>query len=284
MRVTVAHEFFHAVQFAYDWREDNWLLEGTATWMEEQVYDAINDNRQYIKGPGPITRPYIPMDYVNLDVSRPQYYHPTYATWTFFQYLGERLPKKKGGVPTITREIWNQAAKKGVQSRSAVSKALTARGTSFATMFAKYSAANVVPVGKDGYSEGKHFPTAAPRVIPSQPGSCAAVPCSSSVDKFLPTEDNYYLPQLSSMSWRTQPNGQASATVTFTTNGAASALGVVTTVTAGGKVARYPISFTGSTGTSGSIPLSGVTAIYSTLANTSLRNDGLQATLNITAP
>jgi hypothetical protein len=34
LRVTAAHEFFHAVQFAYDWLEDAWLMEGTATWIE----------------------------------------------------------------------------------------------------------------------------------------------------------------------------------------------------------------------------------------------------------
>jgi hypothetical protein len=27
--VTAAHEFFHAVQFAYDYFEDSWLMEGT---------------------------------------------------------------------------------------------------------------------------------------------------------------------------------------------------------------------------------------------------------------
>jgi hypothetical protein len=31
MQVTAAHEYFHAVQAAYDWEEDFWLLEATAT-------------------------------------------------------------------------------------------------------------------------------------------------------------------------------------------------------------------------------------------------------------
>jgi hypothetical protein len=37
LKVTAAHEFFHAVQFAYDIGEDGWLMESTATWMEEHV-------------------------------------------------------------------------------------------------------------------------------------------------------------------------------------------------------------------------------------------------------
>ena len=38
LQVTAAHEFFHAVQFAYDWFEDYALMEGSAMWMEGQIY------------------------------------------------------------------------------------------------------------------------------------------------------------------------------------------------------------------------------------------------------
>ena len=46
--VTAAHEFFHAVQFAYDAYEDSWMMEVSSTWMEEQYNDKSNDNRQYL--------------------------------------------------------------------------------------------------------------------------------------------------------------------------------------------------------------------------------------------
>ena len=48
LRVTAAHEFLHAVQFGYDYREDPWLLEATATWIEERYADGVDDNRQYL--------------------------------------------------------------------------------------------------------------------------------------------------------------------------------------------------------------------------------------------
>ena len=48
LKVTAAHEFFHAVQFAYDYLEDPWLMEATATWIEERYADGVNDNRQYL--------------------------------------------------------------------------------------------------------------------------------------------------------------------------------------------------------------------------------------------
>ena len=56
LRVTAAHEFFHAIQFAYDVGEDLWFMEGSATWVEDEVYDAINDNYQFLADqPDPVT-------------------------------------------------------------------------------------------------------------------------------------------------------------------------------------------------------------------------------------
>lgn len=46
-KVTVAHEYYHAVQFAYDVGEDSWFMEAAATWMEDVVYDPVNDNYNY---------------------------------------------------------------------------------------------------------------------------------------------------------------------------------------------------------------------------------------------
>ncbi|NQV38004.1 MAG: hypothetical protein HQ509_08385, partial [Candidatus Marinimicrobia bacterium] len=48
LRVTVAHEFFHSIQFGYDAWEEDWLMEATSVWMEESVYDDINDCYQYM--------------------------------------------------------------------------------------------------------------------------------------------------------------------------------------------------------------------------------------------
>jgi len=48
MKITAAHEFFHAIQFGYPtfdrWYSlgHHWWIEATATWMEEAVYDDVN--------------------------------------------------------------------------------------------------------------------------------------------------------------------------------------------------------------------------------------------------
>jgi hypothetical protein len=48
LQVTAAHEYNHVLQFNYDSQQDNWMFESTATWMEDKVYDDINDYRNYL--------------------------------------------------------------------------------------------------------------------------------------------------------------------------------------------------------------------------------------------
>ena len=100
LQVTAAHELFHAVQFAYDYFEDGWFMEATATWAEDEVYDDVNDNRQYLPE-SPLGQPGQPMDqFIGLR---------QYGDWIFFRYLTERFPKSRGGLPVVVREIWERA-------------------------------------------------------------------------------------------------------------------------------------------------------------------------------
>ena len=58
LRVTVAHELKHAIQRMYSlWTEGNWL-ELDAVWIEDVVFDDVNDYLNLIRGPGsPFTAP-----------------------------------------------------------------------------------------------------------------------------------------------------------------------------------------------------------------------------------
>ncbi|MBU1319767.1 MAG: hypothetical protein KKG33_03840 [candidate division Zixibacteria bacterium] len=47
MKVAIAHELYHAVQFYYDAFMASWWMECTAVWMEDEVYPATNDNYNY---------------------------------------------------------------------------------------------------------------------------------------------------------------------------------------------------------------------------------------------
>ncbi len=95
LRVTAAHEFFHAIQFAYDVDEDIWFMEGTATWVEDEVYDSINDNYQYLPYSA-IRNPRQSADY-SVGQSR-------YGAFLFFRYAPERLRSR-----TVMRQFWEYA-------------------------------------------------------------------------------------------------------------------------------------------------------------------------------
>lgn len=58
-KVTVAHEFQHAVQMTYDYTEPTWFMENCAVFMEEMVYPDINDYMGYLGGGDtPIRKPW----------------------------------------------------------------------------------------------------------------------------------------------------------------------------------------------------------------------------------
>ena len=95
LHVTAAHEFFHAAQFSYDWLEDLWFMEGTAVWIEDEVYDGANDLLRYLGGRSPLGRPDVP-----LDTGHSGY---EYGAWLFWRYLSEHHGAG------IVRSAWTRA-------------------------------------------------------------------------------------------------------------------------------------------------------------------------------
>ena len=140
LRVTAAHEFFHAVQFGYDYREDAWFQEATATWMEERVYDSVNDNRQFL----PASAMALPGRSLDSPVGG-----TWYGNWIFFEFLSQRMGTG------VVRSMWSRAARDGVYSTLAISRTLKAEGTSLRTRFAGFAAGNLSPART--YSEGKAY-------------------------------------------------------------------------------------------------------------------------------
>lgn len=155
LKVTAAHELFHATQFAYDYTEDAWFMEATATWAEDEVYDEINDNRQYL-ATSPLRQPSQALD--QFDSSGRQY-----GEWIFFRYLSERFPEAQGELPVIVRKMWERAdSSRGPvydsYSIQAVSRELASRGTDLRRVYAQFGAANRRP-GRT-YEEGSSYPKA----------------------------------------------------------------------------------------------------------------------------
>jgi hypothetical protein len=150
LQVTAAHEFFHAVQFAYDWFEDLALMEGTAMWMEGQVYPAVIDRINYLRRSA-LSYPDVPLD-TGADGFE-------YGAWLYWRFLTEKV---FAGDPTIIRDIWDRADGSAAAtfgdeySFQATKGALAARGKGFRDVFARFGAANRL---RD-YSEGDLYPVA----------------------------------------------------------------------------------------------------------------------------
>ncbi|MFQ5452569.1 MAG: MXAN_6640 family putative metalloprotease [Candidatus Zixiibacteriota bacterium] len=47
-KATIAHEFHHSIQLAYDYTEDSWFMELDATYMEDIVFNLVDDNYNYL--------------------------------------------------------------------------------------------------------------------------------------------------------------------------------------------------------------------------------------------
>ncbi|WP_193605690.1 MXAN_6640 family putative metalloprotease [Nocardioides dongkuii] len=154
LQVTAAHEYFHAVQYAYDIFEDGWFLESTAAWVEDELYDGVNDNRQYLRQ-SPLAQPSRSID----DGSGIR----VYGSWIFFRYLTERSPAAQGGLPTIVRDMWRKAAgnarRTDPHSMRAVAAVLAARRMKLPRTVARFAAANRRPA--TAYDEGASYPVAA---------------------------------------------------------------------------------------------------------------------------
>ena len=92
LQVTAAHEYFHAVQFAYDYYEDRWLMEATAIWAEDELYDDVDDNVQYLTT-SPLSQPERPLDSFVSGAG------PQYGEWIFFRFLTENISAEQAGCP-----------------------------------------------------------------------------------------------------------------------------------------------------------------------------------------
>lgn len=85
IQVTLAHEFFHAIQFGLNWQYPSfWIMESTATWMEDDVYPEINDYIGQYVGTR-FSNPDSPLDHFS--------YYDTiaYGTSIFWKYVSEKV-------------------------------------------------------------------------------------------------------------------------------------------------------------------------------------------------
>lgn len=142
MQVTAAHEFNHALQFGYDGDEpSDWLWEASATWMEDMVYDHINDGVYYLDSvfntPGACQ--------IAEETSNDDYHW--YGMWIFLRYISETHG------PEVIRMIWENTV--NYDGYVAIVVALDSVGTTLDDVFRGYALAMLTR----SFEEGASYPS-----------------------------------------------------------------------------------------------------------------------------
>jgi len=145
MKVTIAHEFHHAVQFAYSasTAAHIWFMEITSTWMEEVVFDPVDDNYNYLPYFFNI-EPYLPLTNTGIHM---------YASFIWNQYLAQNFGRD------IIRQVWEQ--NRLSNSIQALNLILQGLGTDLGKEFSRFAVWNFYTgIRDDGqhYEEGINYP------------------------------------------------------------------------------------------------------------------------------
>jgi len=177
LRVTAAHEFFHAIQFGYDASEfefDNpndvntykpYWMEMSSTWMEDMVFTQINDYLGYL--PSFFRYPAWSIKTFSYFNNVPDSTLHAYGACVWPIYLSEKY-----GVG-IMKDIWQECGKVPgpnviscldacPEGKSAIDIALQTRGTTFEEAFREFTVWNYFTADRARtqifYSEGDLFP------------------------------------------------------------------------------------------------------------------------------
>ncbi len=146
LQVTFAHEYNHILQFGYDAYQDPWFAEASATWMEDQVFNGIDDYLRYV-------RRWVKLYETPLTASSIKEYGS--AVWN--QWLARRYGA------AIVRKAWAGAidSKPGGFSVASYERALRSSGPSdLSHDFARFAAAVAEWRTGKGFRESRLFPDA----------------------------------------------------------------------------------------------------------------------------
>ena len=160
IEITAAHEFFHAIQFSYNCYERFWLMEATAVWSEDEIYDNINDHYRYM-----------PSWFQNSSKTIDDESNHMYGSFILFQYIDEHL-----GGPDVIRTIWEESRSRANSvsdiSFISIDAALSSIGSSFNSALNSMRIANRIMSDHPNadpytYKEADDYPVTGPYEIAS---------------------------------------------------------------------------------------------------------------------
>ena len=195
MKISAAHEFFHAIQFSYpsidEWwltPEDHWWIEATATWMEEVVYDESNHYYSRV-------RLWLRSPELSLKNTGRSYSGHVYGDVIFILYLTDVYLKNR----EFVRDVWERS-ESGIDAIDKVLATNKYSNRDFESAFRGFVALNAVAdIGEayGGYEEGKQYGRAVPTgkhyaypVVSSVPSSSAPHELGSNYIHFLPPDND----------------------------------------------------------------------------------------------
>ncbi|MCD6418547.1 T9SS type A sorting domain-containing protein [bacterium] len=143
IEVTSVHEFFHAVQFAYDYSEQPWYMEVSSVWIEDEMYPTY-DEEQY----------YLPVFFNNPEVSITTYDGShEYGSYHWNTYLSETYGD------SIVKMIWLE--NRYSSCISSFQTVLSSFGTTRSAAFGEFFAWNYFTGSRNLpglYPEGADYP------------------------------------------------------------------------------------------------------------------------------
>ncbi|TRX42344.1 T9SS type A sorting domain-containing protein [Flavobacterium restrictum] len=128
IKVTAAHEFFHAVQFGTVSHTTNFIAEATAAWSEDEVYPGIDDNLQYL--PPMFSQPDVALNWNSDDGAL--YDSRWYGGWLFFRYLTEKTSSD------LIRKIYKETITENDEIFAIETVLNSDYSSDFETMYKKY--------------------------------------------------------------------------------------------------------------------------------------------------
>jgi hypothetical protein len=203
LRTTAAHEFFHVIQLGYNARDENndgsyddqFMMEASCTWMEDEVFTRINDYYYYL--PEYFNENGVAFD--RMDGWR------EYGLCLWFHFLDKRF-----GGTEIVRSVWEEIV--SVPALTACDRVLVKRGSSFAGELPLYYAWNVMTGSRADtvlfYPEGGAYPEIKPdcdaRFLLDTTLASEALPTASRVFRFKKEDGSFFFLVPTNVDWLTR--------------------------------------------------------------------------------
>lgn len=97
LRITAAHEYHHAIQYGYNYYFDIWYAEATSSWIEDEVYDDINQLYNYLPA-------YFQNSTLRLNAAPDISTGGGYGRWVLNRHVAETH------TPQVIRAFWEKLA------------------------------------------------------------------------------------------------------------------------------------------------------------------------------